>query len=91
MLRRSMVRHQVHQYPQPAITGLAEQRLQVVQGSEAGADSPVVGHVVAVVGERRRVDRAQPDDGNAQVGREVTPGRSPQPSPLLSWNDGTYT
>ena len=45
-----------------------DQRVEVVERPELGRDARVVGDVVAEVGERARVDRAQPDRVHAQGG-----------------------
>ena len=73
-----------------------EELLEVVERAVVRVDVGVVGDVVAVVLERRRVERQQPDGGDAEVLRgsrasAVRPRKSPMPSPLLSWKARTWT
>ena len=64
-------------------------RAKVAQRAVVGVDARVVGDVVAVVAQRRGVERQQPDGGDAEVVQVVElarsgPRKSPMPSPLLS-------
>ncbi len=52
---------------QAAAMGLVEQTLEVVEGAVDGVDAGIVGDVVAVVAQRRRVERQQPEGRDAQV------------------------
>ncbi len=51
--------------------GLADEQLEVAQRAVLGLDARVVGDVVAVVLARRRVERQQPEGGDAEVGEVV--------------------
>ena len=52
-----------------------DQVVEVVQGAELGRDVAVVGHVVAAVGQRRGIERAEPDRVDAQAGQVADPRR----------------
>src|SRR5690606_37902358 len=54
--------------------GLGEQVVDVGEGAEQRVDRPVVGDVVAAVGHRRGVERAQPDRVDPQLDQVVEPG-----------------
>ncbi len=47
--------------------GLSQKRLEVAQRSVRGVDTGVVRNIVAVVFERRGVERQQPEGAHAQV------------------------
>ena len=49
---------------------------EVAERAEARIDAVVVGDVVAVVAPRRRLERQQPEAGDAQAGEVVEPARS---------------
>ena len=72
----------------PARVQRRDHLVEVVERAQARVDVAVVGDVVAAVGERGGIERAQPDrvDRRAPRGttREVMPGRSPMPSALAS-------
>ena len=51
----------------PAPVGLADEQAEVLARAVAGVDAVVVGDVVAVVAQRRRVERQEPEAGDAQV------------------------
>ena len=57
----------------PARVGRGDQVVEVVQGAQLGRDVAVVVHVVAAVGQRRGVERAEPDGVHAQVGQVADP------------------
>ena len=63
-----MARDEVHQQADSAFVAGTDQRVEVAERPELGGDAHVVGDVVAEVGERARVDRAQPDRVDAQGG-----------------------
>ena len=75
MLVRRVVDHEVGHDPDPPAVGFAEKRLEVGHRAVAGGDVVVVGDVVAVVAERRRVERQQPQAVHAQVLDVVEPLR----------------
>ncbi|SIM48186.1 Uncharacterised protein [Mycobacteroides abscessus subsp. abscessus] len=60
MLIRGVVGHDVHDQADPrGVQGL-DHRVEVLQGADLRVHVPVVGDVVAAVGQVRRVERAQP-------------------------------
>jgi hypothetical protein len=73
VLDRRVAGDDVHEHPQPALVGGADERVHVVQRSEARVDVRVVGDVVAAVGERRRVDGRQPQRIGAEAGDVLQP------------------
>lgn len=44
------------------------QCVEVGEGAEAGIDVAVVGHVISAIGEGRRVEGAQPDGVDPEIG-----------------------
>ncbi|RPK53293.1 hypothetical protein EES37_02060 [Streptomyces sp. ADI91-18] len=62
----AVVGDEVHDDPQAQGMGFADHRVGVVQGAEHRVDGPVVGDVVARVGLRGGVERAEPDGVDAQ-------------------------
>ena len=76
MLVRGVVADQLGDDPQPAPVRLADELADVAQRPVVGVDAEVVGDVVAVVLERRRVERQQPDRRDAEVPRGSRASRS---------------
>jgi len=48
-----------------------EHRVEFVKSSEDGIDVAVVGDVVAKVGHRGRVDRGEPESGDAEIDKVI--------------------
>ncbi len=69
-----VVDDQLRDHPQAAGVGLPEKGLEVAQRAVVGVDAGVVGDVVAVVLQRRRVERQQPDRRDPEVLQVVEPG-----------------
>ncbi len=61
MVGRAVVHDHVGDDTQPAGMGRVEERLEVVERAAVGMNAGVVGHVVAVVEQGRRVHRLHPD------------------------------
>jgi hypothetical protein len=74
VLLGGVVGHQVDEDPQVALVQSGHHRVEVGQGAEPGVDVAVVTDVVTAVGQRRRVDRAQPDGVHTESGQVVGPG-----------------
>jgi hypothetical protein len=72
-----VVQHQLGDHPQPALVRPADEEPDVAHRPVARVDRPVVGDVVAVVAQRGRVERQQPDGGDAQVVQVVELGDQP--------------
>ena len=64
--RAGVVDDEVHHQLHPARVQRRDQLVELLQRAEERVDVLVVGDVVAVVGHRRAVDRAQPDDVDAE-------------------------
>ena len=60
VLHARVVRHQVEEHAQAEAPSLGDQRVEVVEGPEVRMHAHVVGDVIAPVGVRRRVHRAEP-------------------------------
>ncbi len=72
MLVAGVVGDEVDQDPDPTPMRLGDQPVEVGQGAVRRIDGTVVGHVVAVVDLRRRVERREPDRVDAErIGRSV--------------------
>ena len=67
MLLRRVVHHHLGDHPQVPPVCFAKERPEVSHRPVGGMDRLVRGDVVAVVAERRRVEREQPDGRRAQV------------------------
>jgi hypothetical protein len=63
---RRVVHHQVCDHADPALVGLLDERLEVVDRPVVGMDGVEVGDVVAAVAQRRGVHRQQPDAVDAE-------------------------
>ena len=66
-----VVDHQLGDHPQAAAVRLAQEAPEVAAGAVGGMDVGVVGDVVAVVAQRRGVERQQPEGGDAEVRQVV--------------------
>src|SRR5690606_13031756 len=66
-----VVGHDIDHELEAAPVGFGQQPVEVGEAPEDRVHAPVVGHVVAAVGHRGRVERAQPDRVHAQVGQVV--------------------
>ena len=75
MLVRRVVDHQLGDDPQAAAMCLAQEDAEVIQRAQVGIDALVVGDVVAVVAQRRRVEGQQPERRDAQIVQVVEPLR----------------
>ncbi len=67
MLVRSVVQHQVHDDADIERMRRFDQGLQVFQVAVHVCDSVIIGDVITIVAQRRRIDRHQPDAVDAQV------------------------
>lgn len=65
---RAVVGDQIDDELEPEAVGLGCQRVEVVEGAQAGIDVPVVGDVIAAVGEFARIEGAQPQGVDAEGG-----------------------
>ena len=73
MLIAGVVDDQLDHHLHVALVRRVQKRLEVVQGSVGRIHVDVVGDVVAVVAQRRREKRQQPDAGDAEVLQIVQP------------------
>ena len=71
MLVGGVVADELGDHPQAAPVRLADELAEVAHRAVVGVDAEVVGDVVAVVLERRRVERQQPDRRDAEVAQVV--------------------
>ena len=67
MLVRGVVDDQLGDHPDAVIVGCFEKLLEVVERAVMGMNARVVGNVVAVVFQRRRVEGQEPDRRDPQV------------------------
>jgi hypothetical protein len=67
MLVRGVIAHQLGDDPQTAVVGLADEAADVAQHAVVRVDTREIGDVVAVVAQRRGIEREDPDRGDAQV------------------------
>ena len=73
MLIRRVVHDEVDDDPDATVFGLVQQLGEVAERAQPRVDGVVVGHVVAVVAIRRRVDRVEPQTGHAEPAQVVEP------------------
>src|ERR687894_2930854 len=64
----------VDDHPDAGRVGRGDQDVEVVQGAQLGRDVAVVVHVVAAVGQRRGIERAEPDGVDPEVGEVADAG-----------------
>ena len=67
MLVRGVIDDQLGDDAQAAAVRLFEKALEIVEVAVDRIDGAVVGDVVAVVAQRRRIERQQPEGGDAEV------------------------
>jgi hypothetical protein len=63
----------VHQHAQAALARLGQEAVEVLERPKDGIDALVVGDVVAEVGQRRGIDRRQPQRVDAEPAQMVEP------------------
>ena len=61
-----VIDHQLRDHPQPALVRGREKRLKIRERSVVRIDVVVIGDVVAVIAQRRRIKGQKPDRGDAQ-------------------------
>jgi hypothetical protein len=71
----AVVEDQLGDHAQAAAMRLAQQHLEVAQRAVGVVDGGIVGDVVAVVAQRRRIERQQPQRGDAEVAQVIEPLR----------------
>ncbi len=67
VLVRGVIQHQLGDHPQAPAVGRTQKVLEIPQGVVDRIDPVVIGDVVAIVPQRRRVEGEQPDGGDPQV------------------------
>ena len=67
MLIAGVIDHQLGDDPNPAAMRLAQKRLEVGERTVVRMDRRVVGDVVSVIAQRRRIEGQQPENVDAQV------------------------
>ncbi len=67
MLVGGMVQHQLGDHPQPPLVGLPQKLLKLPQGIVAGIDIVIIGNIVPIIPQRRRVERQHPERRNPQL------------------------
>ena len=90
-----VIGNEIDDHPNPPPVGLRQQSVEVGKRPEDRVHIAIVGHVVAEVRHGRRIERREPDRVDTErmlaaarwSSRDVMPGRSPIPSPSLSWNE----
>ena len=93
MLVGGVVDHEVDDHPDAALAGGADELDEVAQRAEPRVDAVVVGDVVAVVAIGGRVERHQPEAGDAETGEVVDapgqPGEVAHAVAVESWKVST--
>ena len=73
MLVRGVVDHELGDDPQVAALGFGHEAAEIPHRAEVGIDAAIVGDVVAVVAAGARIERQQPQRGDAEVLQIVEP------------------
>ena len=63
-----VAQHQIDDDPEVQALGFGHQAIEIVQRAEQGVDADIVGHVIAEIAHRRRVERRDPHRVGAQRG-----------------------
>jgi hypothetical protein len=71
VLIRGVVDREIHKDADIALLCLTGEATEVIEGSEPGVDTEVVGDIVAVVLAGRRIERKQPDGVDAEIDQVV--------------------
>ncbi len=66
VLVRAVVRNPVQRDADPALVGIPQQLIEILERAEEGIDAAVVGDVVAEVRHRRRLERREPERVDAE-------------------------
>jgi hypothetical protein len=77
MLTRAVIRHQVDDHPDLVRGRVFDQSVEVRHGPEQRIHGTVVADVVAAVGQRRWVERGEPDGVHAEIGQVAQTGPEP--------------
>ena len=75
MLVGGVVDHQLGDHADAALVRCVDEALHVVQRAVVGMHAAVVGDVVAVIQQRRGIERQQPDRADAELGDVVELGQ----------------
>jgi hypothetical protein len=67
MLVRRVIDDEFGNHAQATALGFVDEALEVLHRAEVGMDRTIVGDVVAVVAAGRRIERHQPDGGDAEI------------------------
>ena len=67
VLIRAVIDDEIHQDVHIAFLGLSNQTVHIVHGTEARVDIIIIGNIVALICERRAVDRREPDNVDTEV------------------------
>src|SRR4029077_6504656 len=62
-----MIDNQLSDDPDAALVGLVEKKLEIMQGAVVRMNAVVIGDVIAVVFQRRRIEGQQPERRDAEV------------------------
>ena len=73
VLVRTMVHHQIHDHAQPALVASVDELDEVARRAVAWIDAIIVRDVIAMVTPRRRLERREPNGGDAQPLQIIEP------------------
>jgi hypothetical protein len=73
MLVGGVIDHQFRDHAQVSALGFLHEAPKILHGAEVGIDLAVIGDVVAVVAAGRRIERQQPQSGDAQLLQVIKP------------------
>jgi hypothetical protein len=85
MLVGGVIDHQLGDHAQPALMGRAQEQSEIGQRAVGGMDPGVASDVVAVVAQRRGIERQEPQRGDAQLAEMIElGGQAPKvPDPVV--------
>ena len=67
MLIARVIQHKLRNHAQPDLMSGIQELFEIVQGAVGRVYGEIVGNIISVVLERRRVERQKPDGGNAKI------------------------
>jgi hypothetical protein len=67
MLIAGVIEHQLGDHAQPNLMRGVQKLFEIIQGPVGRIYGEIVGYIISIVPERRRIERQEPDRGNAKI------------------------
>src|SRR5258708_6839465 len=75
MLITRVIQHEFSNHAQPILMSDIQELFEIIQGAVGWIYREIIGNVIAIVPEWRRVERQKPDRGNAKVFQIIQPAQ----------------